>query len=198
MLNDVSVEMLFNIYCATIMVIKKFGDKKITIRKLEESDLRNAKKFQIFINSLIDEEVKILINKKNSLKEEKDYLKRTIAAIKRGSKVFLLAEHGNKVVGSTDIELEPWRRNHIGEFGIIISKEYRGLGLGEYLMSEVIKLAKKELCPKPRIIQLAAYANNKPAISLYKKMGFKIIAKIPKQIQYKGALISDLVMIRDI
>ena len=35
---------------------KTFGNKKIIIRKLSKNDLRNAKKFQEFINSLIEEE----------------------------------------------------------------------------------------------------------------------------------------------
>ena len=107
----------------------------------------------------------------------------------------LVAECDNKIVGTANIELDKWRRNHIAILGITIIQEYRGMGLGKYLISEVIKLAKKKLNPKPKIIQLEVYTNNKPAIGLYKKMGFKQIAKLPKQIQYKGKLIDELVML---
>ena len=107
-----------------------------------------------------------------------------------------MAECNNKIIGATDIELDRWRRNHIGKFGITIIQGYRGIGLGKHLMSEVIKLAKKELKPSPKIIQLEVYTNNKPAIALYKKMGFKIVAKLPKQIQWKGKLIDELVMLK--
>lgn len=51
------------------METKIFGDKKITIRKVAKSDLKNAKKFQDFINSLVEEEAKILMNKKLTLKK---------------------------------------------------------------------------------------------------------------------------------
>jgi ribosomal protein S18 acetylase RimI-like enzyme len=177
------------------MATKTFGDKEITIRKIMKSDFRNAKKFQTFINALVEEDAKLLINKKVTLKDEKMFLKTLLADTKRRNKVYLLAGHDNKIIGSTVIALNKLRRNHIGTFGITISKDYREMGLGSYLMSEIIKLAKKELNPKPKIVQLEVYSNNKPAISLYKKMGFKQVARLPKQFQYKGELIDELVML---
>lgn len=178
------------------MGTKIFGDKKITIRMATKSDLKNAKKFQNFINSLIEEDAKLLMNKKATLKGEKEFLERMLKGIKDKTRVYLVAECDDKIVGATSIELDRWRRNHIGKFGITIVHGYRGMGLGKYLMSEVIKLAKKDLIPKPKIIQLEVYINNKPAINLYKKMGFRIVAKIPKQIQYKGKLINEFVMLK--
>jgi len=178
------------------MKTKTFGDKKITIRKIVKSDLKNAAKFQGYINSLIEEEAKLLMNKKATIKEETEFLKTTLKGLKNKTKVVLLAEYDKKIVGLTDIKQERWRRNHIGRFGISVRQGYRGIGLGKYLMAEIIKLAKTELNPNPKMIQLEVYANNKPAIALYKKMGFKIAAKLPKQIQHKGKLIDELVMIK--
>lgn len=106
----------------------------------------------------------------------------------------MIAEHDSKIIGLTDIKLMHYAKKHIGNFGISIRREYRGIGLGKYLMSEIIKLAKKELKPKPKIIQLEVYVNNKPAIALYKKMGFKTMAKVPKQVQWKGKLIDVFIM----
>jgi len=178
------------------METKTFGDKKITIRKPVKSDARNLKKFQDFINSLVREEAMILMNEKVTLKQEKDYVDSMLKSARNMSRVYLIAEHGNKIVGNASVELEKWRTNHIGKFAIAIADGYRGAGLGNYLMSEVIKLAKKKLSPKPKIIQLRVYSNNKPAVNLYKKMGFKIVAKLPKQIQYKGRIIGEYIMIK--
>lgn len=178
------------------METKLFGDKKITIRKATRHDLKNIKKFQDFINSLIEEDAKILMNNKLTLKEEREFLKMTTERMKNKTKIYLIAECEDKIVGATDIELERWRKNHIGGFGITISQGYRGMGLGKYLISEVIKLAEKELKPKPKIIQLEVFANNKPAIALYRKMGFKQVAKLPKQIHYKEKFIDALVMLK--
>jgi ribosomal protein S18 acetylase RimI-like enzyme len=180
------------------METKIFGDKKITIRTINKTDLKNLKKFMVFINSLVEEDAKILMNKKATIKEEKDFVGGLLKGIQSKTKVYLMAEHEGKMIGATSIELQRLRRNHIGEVAIAIVDGYRGIGLGTYLLSEIIKRAKKDLIPTPKIIQLEAYINNKPAISLYKKLGFKAIAKIPKQIQYKGKLVADLIMIKQI
>ena len=170
-----------------------FGSKEIIIRKLSNGDLRNVKRFQDLINSLIEEKAQISLNKKLSLKEEKEWLKRQLGQIKNQKTVFLLAECDNKVIGTTGIDLRRGRQEHVGEFGISIRNGYRGIGLGKYLMKEIIKLAKKEL--KPKIIRLSVFPTNKAAIGLYKKLGFKKVAKIPKQIQYKGKLVDEIIML---
>ena len=178
------------------MKTKIFGDKKITIRKLSVSDLKRAKEFLDFINSLIREEAKILVKKELTLKEEKEKLKKLLDSINNKTMVFLVADYNGKIIGTTSIDLGKGRKDHVGGFGITIIHGYRGIGLGKHLMSEVIRLAKKELNPKPKIIQMEVYINNKPAISLYKKMGFKIVAKLPKQIQFKGKLIDEFIMLK--
>ena len=111
--------------------------------------------------------------------------------------MFLAAEYDDKIIGTTGIDLDRWRKDHVGNFGITVRQGYRGIGLGKFLMAEILKLAKKELKPKPKIIRLSVYPNNKPAIALYKKFGFKIAANIPKQIQYKGKLINETIMLLD-
>lgn len=178
------------------MSTKILGDKKITIRRIEKGDKKNARKFLTFINNLIAEEAKILMNKKMSLKEEFEYLDKVIKGAKDKKSVHVIAEHGGKIIGNTSIELNPYRRNHSAKFAIGISDGYRGIGLGTALMLEVIKLAKKEIKPKPKIIQLEVYSNNLPAINLYKKMGFKTVAKIPDQIQWNKKLIDEYIMLK--
>jgi len=48
------------------MTTEIFNGKEITIRKLSKNDLGKVKKFQDFINSLIEEGAKIIFNKKFS------------------------------------------------------------------------------------------------------------------------------------
>jgi len=100
----------------------------------------------------------------------------------------------DKIVGHVSVELNKYRRSHIGKLAVGIISGYKGIGLGEYLATEVINLAKKELGTK--IIQLEVYVDNKSAINLYKKLGFKKVARLPKQIQYKGKLIDKFIMIK--
>lgn len=178
------------------MQTKTFCDKKITIGTIKKRDLNNLREFQSFINSLVEENAKILMNEKINLKDEKEFIASALKGIKNKSKVFVIARDGNKIVGNTSIERQRWKRNHMGRFAIAITQGYRGVGLGKHLMSEVIKLAKNEFGSGLKVIQLEVYANNKPAISLYKKMGFKIMAKLPRQVQHKGKLISEYIMLK--
>ena len=181
---------------SAVCVEKIFNGRKIRIRELSKEDLKKPKDFLNYINSLVAEDAKILINKKFTLKQEKEWLKSVFEGIKRKKKVFCIAEHQNKIVGIGGIEMKNYRENHVGLVGISVRKGYRGIGLGKYLMKTVIDLAKRRL--KVRIIRLSVFENNKIAINLYKKLGFKKVAKIPKQIQYKNKLIDEIVMILEV
>ncbi len=170
--------------------------KDVSIRELSQKDLKEAKKLQIFINSLIKEKAQISLDKALTLKQETDWLKDSLKKKKQKKFVFLIAEHNNKIVGTTGINLNNGKKEHVGEFGITISKNYRGIGLGNFLMKEIIKLVKKEL--KAKIIRLSVFTTNKPAIKLYQKQGFKKVAVIPKQFKHKGKFIDEVVMILEI
>ena len=177
------------------MIAKIFGEKEIRIRSFLESDLQRVKEFQEFINSLVEEDAKILLGKKASLDNEKDFLTGTLKRMKLKKQIFLVAEHNENIIGTVSIKLEIERQEHIGSLGIAIKNGYRGIGLGKYLMNEIIELAQKELDPKPKIIGLEVYSNNKPAIALYKSLGFKKVAEIPHQVSYREELISLIVML---
>ena len=179
-------------------MIKTFGNKKLTIEPLGPKDLRYAKEYRDFINCLIAENAKILMNEKQTLKQELDFIKGAVKKTKDRKKIFLIAKDGKKVVANTSFELMPYKQNHIARFGIAIRNCYRGVGLGKYMMSEVTKLAKKYLKPTPKLFRLEVLSNNKPAIALYKKMGFKIVAELPKHIQDKGKLVAEYVMMRSV
>jgi len=177
------------------MATKIFDNKKIIIRKISRSDFKNVKKFQDFINSLVREGAMIKVNKTASLKEEAEWLKDKLKKIKAHKEVCLLAEHENKIVGNTQIALDWGRQSHVGDFGISVRKGYRDIGLGTYLTKELIKLAKKELKPRPKIIKLSAYSVNKPAIAFYKNLGFKEVARIPKQGKIRDKFVAEVIML---
>ena len=177
------------------MEIKIFNDKKIKIHKLEKKDLKRIKNFLEYINSF-GENDKLTQIEKISEKQEKDYLEDALKRQKNKTGIYLFAEHEGKIVGGTDFDLGKFRAKHVAKFGIRIREGYRGMGLGKHLMSEVIRQAIVNLKPTPKIIRLEAFANNKPAINLYKKMGFKIVARIPKQREYKGKLVAEVVMLK--
>lgn len=180
------------------MKIKIFKDKKIKVRKVLKGDLKKIREFQDYINSLVKEKAMIKVNRKVTLKEEVEWLKEKLKLQKEHKEINLIAEDKNKIVGIAHIRLDWGRQSHVGNFGISIKKGYRKMGLGTYLAKEIIKLAKKELKPRPKIIRLSVYALNKSAIAFYEKLGFKEVAKIPKQVEIKGKLVDEIIMLKEI
>ncbi|KPJ55568.1 hypothetical protein AMJ49_06855 [Parcubacteria bacterium DG_74_2] len=180
------------------MKTKTFNNKNIAIKLLSDKDLKFPEKFQNLINSLIEEDAQIIFDKKLSLKEERFFLNDTLKGIKNHQKLFMIAKYGDSIVGTTGISLKGNRQNHIGEFGIIIRKKFRGMGFGNYLMKETIKLARRQLKPRPKIIRTSVFSTNKPALNLYKKNGFKKVAKIPKQIWFQEKLVDEIIMLLDL
>lgn len=72
--------------------------------------------------------------------------------------------------GIATLYLQPYDKlAHQCEFGIIVGKGYRSLGIGSYLMSSIMHLAKEKF--KIELLHLQVYANN-PAIKLYRRFGF--------------------------
>jgi len=176
------------------METKIFGGKKITIRKMATKDLKIVPRWARYINDLIEEDVFLMLSKKLTHKEEKEWLTQTIKKINKKEAILLVAQSGEKIIGNAEIRLMDGKRSHIGLFGISISKDFRGIGLGSFLMDKIIKLAKKEIKPTPRFILLGAFAENKIAINLYKKKGFKQTACVPNQFMQKGKLMDEIIM----
>ena len=140
----------------------------------------------------------ILINKRVSLKDEKKWLEELLKNIRKHKQVSLIAEYNNTIIAKASIVLDRGRKNHIGILGISIRKGYRGIGLGKHLMREILRLAKKELKPRPKIVSLSVYPNNKPAVVLYEKYGFKKVAEIPYAIKCQGKIVGELTMILEL
>jgi ribosomal protein S18 acetylase RimI-like enzyme len=77
-----------------------------------------------------------------------------------------------KVVGWCDItSLHRPVFSHAGSLGIGVLSSWRGQGIGEALMRAAIKKAQSRGLTR---IELTVREHNKPAIALYKKLGFQI------------------------
>lgn len=177
------------------MTTKIFGDKKIVIREFQKKDFKKIKEFLEYNHSFNENDMLAQVGKLTK-RQELDFLNKVSKNTNKKACVYIFAQHNEKIIGSADIDLMGGRENHVGNFGIKIKSGYRGIGLGTFLMSEVIKLAIRKLKPSPRCIRLECYSNNIPAINLYKKMGFKIYGRIPKQREYKGKLYDEVIMLR--
>ena len=83
---------------------------------------------------------------------------------------FMVAVAGRRVVGWCDIypsAFEGFR--HKGTLGMGIIQEYRGQGIGQRLMKAALAAGRRYGFKR---VELDVFASNKPAIKLYKKLGF--------------------------
>lgn len=178
--------------------VKKFGNKKLTIRFLKRADIKKAAAFKRYINELAEDDTAYIVKKtKVTLKEEREWIRGRLKKIKERQSVTLITEDSGKIISVTSVFLpERLIQKHVAGLGIAVLKDYRSRGVGAYLMKEIIRLAKKRLKPKPKMLKFGVFANNEAAISLYKKMGCRAVAKIPKQFKFKGRFFDEIIMIK--
>ena len=163
---------------------------KVVFREPKMSDVKSM---MSFANRIISEKRSgMVMNKKLTLKEEKEFLRKTIKNKERDS-VFLVVDYKGKIVGTTNIARRTGKQYHVANFGIMLSKDMRGKGIGEALMRTIIKLAKKKIMGL-EIIRLDVYDYNKRALSLYRKLKFKKITILPDSDKEDGKYISTIVL----
>lgn len=151
-----------------------------------------------YINALSREKTYIVLQGEQiSYKEEKKYLENCLSGIKNNSSVRLLAFSDGKLIGNSDIVLGKGAMAHVGHFGIVVAKEFRGQGIGTLLTQLTLQEAKKHL-KGIHIVILGVFASNPAAIRLYKKFGFRHYGTIPKGLYRRGKYIDDLYMYRRI
>jgi putative acetyltransferase len=85
----------------------------------------------------------------------------------------LVAVVDGRVVGTigVDVEANP-RRRHCGAIGMCVHDAYQGRGVGRALMAAAVDLADNWLGLLR--LELSVYADNAPAIALYRRFGFAV------------------------
>jgi len=155
----------------------------ITFRSPQLSDLEQMLDL---INTLSKEET--FIRKQGyqfSQQEEKEYLVGLLKKTEEKKTVNLLAFDGELLVGSADVVSGVGAEQHVGLFGIILRKEYRNKGIGTMLMKKILAETQKNI-ENLEIITLSVFSDNKPAIHLYQKLGFKQYGLLPNGVMRKG------------
>lgn len=108
----------------------------------------------------------------------------------------LLAIAGERVVGILDFRPTVGRkRTASGSFGMSLSADYRGQGLGRKFVEAMIERARRER-PELCRIELEVVPWNARAIRLYEACGFKHEATKDKVVLYRGKPEALLLMAR--
>ncbi len=141
--------------------------KDYRIRKARKRDLNTY----LFLRKLATKEYSKIKKKKINLPNN-FIKKRFIEIISSKNTFLLLVESNTDVAGYLTVSLIKDVNQKMGYVDdIFVLKEFRKKGLGILLIKEFISILKKKKFKK---IRLGAYIDNKKALELYKKLGFKL------------------------
>lgn len=142
--------------------------EQIKIRAATEEDAENMLAIQSEVLAEEDFLITTLEEFQQTIGERKKWIQAKLA---NERELILIAQYQEKIVGWLVFQ-SPNRKRlaHTGSFGMMILKEYRGLGIGKRLLEKLLKWA--ELNPYIEKISLGVFSTNESAIALYKKMGF--------------------------
>ncbi|MGK9165393.1 GNAT family N-acetyltransferase [Inquilinus limosus] len=108
--------------------------------------------------------------------------------------VYIVAEAEGRVVGLTDLTLGRGRRRHSAGIGLAVHDARHGRGIGTALMAALIDAADNWL--DIRRLELMVWADNEPALALYRKFGFVEEARMRAHGYRDGAYVDALTMAR--
>jgi RimJ/RimL family protein N-acetyltransferase len=105
----------------------------------------------------------------------------------------LIAKDGYKIVAIGSIQGQQLKKfRHCGEFGVSVLKEYWGKGIGKELTNRLIDWAKEN--PVLKKINLHVNIENKVAIAIYRKIGFRQEGILSKDFYYNNRYVDTLIM----
>lgn len=149
--------------------LKLKNGKEVFIREALKSDAINLINFY----NLVGGETDFLSFGKDEFNATVNFEENYLDNLKKESNsILLLAIIDDKIAGAASINSNQKRRHkHAGTLGIVIKKEFCGMGLGKILIGQLIEWAKTNGITKK--INLVTRCDNYLAIELYKKMGFE-------------------------
>jgi RimJ/RimL family protein N-acetyltransferase len=119
---------------------------------------------------------------------------KAIRRMKEAGSMYTVAEIGDKIAGVAQLKrgtLEMSR--HTANFRIWIAPKFQGYGIGTKLMQYTLQWARHHGLEK---VCLDVFADNKRAISMYKKYGFVIEGHRKKQFILDGKYVDEIFMSR--
>lgn len=159
-----------------------------------EPSRADARAYMSFINSLADETMSGLsVNRKVTLKEEERWLEGVLSDCRARRTVMLMAERDGIILGNCEVAKMPFKHSHRANIGVALRKELRGKGVGEALMRRTMELARRRI-KGLEAIELATFGYNDRAISLYNKLGFEEVARVPKAVKEGNAYFDEVIM----
>jgi RimJ/RimL family protein N-acetyltransferase len=164
--------------------------QEVILRSLKWEDLDDC---LTLINTLIEEQADIILGDPINRDAEIEWLSTRLAAIEKGEFVHVVAEVDKRMIANSELHIKTGLRSHVGDMGIIVLKEYRDIGIGTEMLTQLIAQARKRGL---KILTLGVFETNKRAKHVYEKLGFRECGRIPSEIFKNGQYIDHITMVK--
>ena len=98
----------------------------------------------------------------------------------------LFAKVNGEIIGTASLNRKPNRMHHRAEFGISLKKAWWGCGAASALTERILAFARESGVEQ---VNLEVRSDNKRAIALYEKFGFRKLCTFPDFFKIKGELV---------
>jgi RimJ/RimL family protein N-acetyltransferase len=173
-------------------IIQSFQSKTGKNIEIVEPSMDRLDDVLLFVNKLAKEDTYLSFHPGKEIlrDDEEKWLQGQIKSIEDGASLLYWAISDGKIVGLVDVRRgKSVREWHVGTIAIMVDIDFRGEGLGKFLMELILKYAKEVGI---RTVKLDAFSDNEIAISLYKKVGFTVFGVLPDGL-YRQKKFSDRV-----
>ncbi|WP_163099792.1 GNAT family N-acetyltransferase [Peribacillus alkalitolerans] len=144
------------------------NDTKVIIRTGHLDDADTVLDIQRDVISESDYFIAVSDEYNKTLEQQREWLQKLL---ENDRETILVAEINGVVVGLIVFSSQNRKRlSHTGSFGMMISKDYRNIGIGKMLLKSLLEWATNN--PLIEKVSLGVFSTNHRAISLYKSMGF--------------------------
>ena len=123
--------------------------------------------------------------------------RRNVKSVRRDPNVAVfVAETPEGIVGRLSIARDhnPYSR-HVAELGLMVAASARRRGIGTALMEEAMRWARAAGITK---LELTVFPHNEPAITLYRKLGFREEGLLRRRYQIRGGYVDAMLMALDL
>jgi RimJ/RimL family protein N-acetyltransferase len=123
--------------------------------------------------------------------------RRNVKSVRRDPNVAVfVAEIPEGIVGRLSIARDhnPYSR-HVAELGLMVAASARRRGIGTALMEEAMRWARAAGITK---LELTVFPHNEPAITLYRKLGFREEGLLRRRYQIRGGYVDAMLMALDL